>query len=257
MGLRICSLSSGSAGNCIFVASEKTRLLIDSGIPLARVEKSLRVLDCPCGDVSVLVTHAHSDHICGVGALVRKYDAAVYSHYLCGGGGFGARRFCEFGDGDFYVGDLLVSPFRVSHDVPTVGFMIHGANGKISVLTDLGYLDDRTKERVADSDIIFIEANHDEDILRANDNYAYFLKKRILSRQGHLSNADCAAAVAYFAERGVKQVILGHLSRENNYPELAFNTVSNALADGGIEEGADVKIEVAPAERMSGLYGVV
>lgn len=260
MGLRVCSLSSGSTGNCTFVASDSAAVLIDAGIPLSRIEKSLRVFSVPCDKVSVLVTHTHSDHISGIGALESKYGVPVYAHSLsadvkdkCG---LAADRFTEFGDGDFGIGDLLIAPFRVSHDVPCVGYRVYNRGKKVSILTDLGRVTDGIINSVADSDMVIIEANHDEELLMNNPKYTFFLKKRILSDSGHLSNAACAAAVVRLAAGGVRQIMLAHLSRENNYPELAFRCVADALAANGIREGKDVNIEVAAASRMSGLYEI-
>lgn len=258
MSLKICSFSSSSSGNCIYVASEKTKILIDSGIPLSRVGKSLRVLSQSCDDLSVLVTHSHSDHISGIAPIVSKYGAKVYAHSLSDipteEFDFGYNT---FSDSEFTVGDILVSPFRVSHDVFTLGYSLIHQNKKISVLTDLGKIDLGVISAIKDSDIIFIESNHDEELLRNNPKYPAFLKRRILSDRGHLSNSACAQAITILAENGVKNFILGHLSKENNYPELAFRTVCNILRANNIVEGEDVNLEVAPFDKMSGLYNVV
>ena len=258
MGLKVCSLSSGSSGNCIYVSSDFTTVLIDSGIPISRVEKSLRVMSCPCDETSVIITHTHSDHISGVPSLTAKYSTPVYAHYLSGEikdkRDFVGKCLHEFGDNDFCVGDLLISPFRVSHDVPCVGFEIFCGGKKVSIMTDLGYVTDNMIKKISDSDMVIIESNHDEELLKNNPKYSYFLKKRILSNSGHLSNAACAAACVKLAQSGVRQIMLAHLSRENNYPELAFSAVSDELSRNGIKEGRDVSIEVAPASKMSGLY---
>ncbi len=258
MGLKVCSLSSGSSGNCIFVSSDTATVLIDVGIPLSRVEKSLRVFSCPCDKASVIITHTHSDHISGVPSLTAKYGVPVYAHYLSRDivdkRDFRADCLKEFGDNDFCVGDLLISPFRVSHDVPCVGFSVLCGGKKVSVMTDLGYVTENMINKVSDSDMVIIEANHDEELVKNNPKYPYILKKRILSAGGHLSNSACAAAAVKLAEGGVKQIMLAHLSRENNYPELAFSTVRDALSENGIKEGKDVMIEVAPASRLSGLF---
>ncbi len=258
MSLKVCSLSSGSSGNCIFVSSDNATVLIDAGIPLSRVERSLRVFSCPCDKTSVIITHTHSDHISGVPSLTAKYKVPVYAHYLsreiANKRDFDATCLKEFGDDDFCVGDLLISPFRVSHDVPCVGFSVLCGGKKVSVMTDLGYVTDKTIGGVSDSDMVVIEANHDEELLKNNPHYPYYLKKRILSDKGHLSNSACADAVVKLARSGVKQIMLAHLSRENNYPELAFSAVKDELTKNGIVEGKDVMMEVAPASKLSGLY---
>lgn len=258
MALKICSLSSSSSGNCIYVASGKTKILIDSGIPLSRVGKSLRVLSESCDDLSMLITHTHSDHISGIPQLCASYGAKVYAHHLSSEikdtqQFIGAEIF-EFGDSEFSIGDISVTPFKVSHDVPTVGFSLCHQNKKISVLTDLGKIDLNVISALKGSDFVFIESNHDEELLRNNRKYPFFLKRRIFSDTGHLSNGACAQGLTILAQSGIKQFMLGHLSKENNYPELAFKTVCNILNANGIREGIDINIEVAPADRMSGLY---
>lgn len=258
MALKICSLSSSSDGNCIFVASEKTKILIDSGIPLSRVGKSLRVLSQSCDDLSVLITHTHSDHISGIPQLCSNYGAKVYAHNLNSETNYSEQfnkfNIFEFSDSEFSIGDISVSPFKVSHDVPTVGFCLRHQNKKISVLTDLGKIDLPLISSLKGSDLVFIESNHDEELLKNNYKYPVYLKRRIFSDKGHLSNSASAQAISILAQSGVKQFILGHLSKENNYPELAFKTVCNALNAAGIEEGGDINIEVAPFDKMSGLY---
>ena len=261
MGLNVCSLSSGSTGNCTFVSSGATTILIDSGIPLSRVEKSLQVLSSSCEKASVIVTHTHSDHISGIPPLAAKYGANVYAHYAAAPDiadklGVETKLLHEFGYGDFYVGDLLISPFKVSHDVPCVGFSVYNDGKKVTVMTDLGHVTDNMIKAVSDSDMVIIESNHDEELLMNNRKYSAFLKRRILSPNGHLSNSACASVVVELAKSGVQQIMLAHLSRENNYPELAFRTVADELERNGIKEGRDVAIEVAPASKMSGLYSI-
>ncbi len=260
MGLKICSLSSSSSGNCIYVASDTTKILIDSGIPLKRVGNSLRVLSSSCDGLSVLVTHTHSDHISGIPKICAEYGAKVYAHRLSSDlrykREFWETDFNEFGDADFTIGDILVSPFSVSHDVPTVGYVLSCGNKSVSILTDLGVLSGDNLNKIKNSDLVFVESNHDEQILMNNPNYAYYLKRRILSDKGHLSNSACAEVVAHLAKSGIRQFVLGHLSKENNYPELAFKTVERRLFADGIKEGTDVRIEVAPYDRMSGLFEI-
>ncbi|MCL2861704.1 MAG: MBL fold metallo-hydrolase [Firmicutes bacterium] len=237
--LQLCTLSSSSKGNSIFIGSQKTSLLIDCGIPLGRLEKSLKVLGKRADNLNLTITHDHTDHTSGVGRLIEKYKAIL-------------KRDTQ----DFTVGDLLVSPFKVPHDIECYGFSVHHKNSKISVLTDLGEIENEALKRISDSDIVVIEANHDERLVQENRCYPYHLKKRILSSYGHLSNRDCAKACLYLVQSGVKQIILAHLSESNNYPELAFRTVVDYLYQHGVAEGEDVKIEVAGANRMSGLYEV-
>ena len=255
MSLRICSLSSGSAGNCIYVASDTTKILIDAGIPSARIERSLRVLNTDCSNLSVLVTHAHNDHVSNL-AFAASADARVYAHFLSASvARRGKFKFTEFEDEEFTIGDISVKPFHVPHDVPCVGYTLRVGNRAVSVSTDLGEADGTVVNEISCSDVVLIESNYDEELLQKGA-YPWHLKKRILSKNGHLSNAACGDVCASLVNGRVRQIILGHLSRENNYPELAFNTVAARLRGIGCIEGKDVSLEVAPACRMSGLYEI-
>ena len=256
MSLRICSLSSGSSGNCTYVATEKTGILIDAGISSERIERSLRVLNAGRVNLSVLVTHTHSDHVSNL-AFAAQSGADVYAHFrsapeVIKRGGF---RLVEFGDEEFTIGDISVTPFRVPHDVPCVGYTLRSQNRAVSIVTDLGEASEAVINGLSFSDVVLIESNHDEGLVQSGK-YPWILKKRILSREGHLSNAACADICSRLIEGRTRQIILGHLSRENNYPELAFNTVAARLASEGCIEGRDVSLEVAPAHCMSGLYEI-
>ena len=259
MSLKVCVLGSGSAGNSIFVRSDEVKILIDLGLSPARVEKSLKVLGETSDGINVLLTHCHGDHVAGADKFVRRHpDAHLYCDGACYRsiadkiGAAYASLTPEYGD--FYIGDVTVSPFRVDHDVPCAGYGIYSGGHKITVSTDLGVFPDSLLERAADSDVMVIECNHDERLLKQNPHYSYRLKERILSSHGHLSNRACGEAIARLADRGVKQFVLAHLSRENNYPELAFETVREALDERGLE--SKVNIEVAQQDGMSGLFEV-
>lgn len=260
MGLKICSLFSGSTGNCTYVSDGKTRLLIDAGVAPNKAEKALKVLSADCDDISVLVTHRHSDHISGLAALVKKHpQILVYAHekiaddILSAGVPLGNIK--TFSDSDFYIGSITVSPYRLSHDVFCVGFCLVSEGKKITYFTDTGYLSESALEAAADSDLVMIESNHSPELLMANKKYSYPLKKRILSPKGHLSNEDCAAAVVKLASCGVRHFILAHLSKENNYPELAYSVVHDALERANL--AGSVGLEVALADKLTGLMEIV
>lgn len=257
MSLKICSLSSGSKGNCVFVSSPTTKLLIDAGIPVDRIQKSLRVLGATCENFSVLVTHNHKDHTLSVPAFAKKFGANVYVHtdstkehkekgYILK----------EISYDSFTIGDITITPFRVSHDVPCVGFKIENGLKSICYLTDVGYVPNDTLEIIKDNDILFIESNHCEELVLGGS-YPQMLKNRILSTKGHLSNTDCARVCVSAVRSGrVRQIILGHLSDNNNYKELAFETTCKELASAGFTEGVDVRVEVAIQNTMSGLFEI-
>ncbi len=262
MSLKVCVFGSGSTGNCIFVSGENSKILVDLGLPAARVEKCLKALGVTPDGITVILTHCHSDHIGGVETFLRRHpDVKLYCHEDCY-----ESITAKLGDagnilvpvgGDYFIGDVTVSAFRVSHDVPCVGYSLLSAGKKVTVATDIGKVPQKLLDIFGDSDLMVLESNHDVELLNHNPSYSPFLKKRILSDKGHLSNLACAECVRYLACHGVKQVVLAHLSRENNYPELAFETCKNLLLANGIAEGRDVKLEVAYADRMSSLFEIV
>lgn len=256
MGLKVCCLGSGSTGNCIYIASETTAVLVDQGLPLTYVEKCLRVLNAP-SKPSIVVTHAHADHIGGIPAFVKRFGTTVYSGRaaytdLCLRGV--PETYLNMCDETFSVGDITVEPFAVSHDVPCCGYTFASDGGKVSVATDLGHAPKRVLDAMSDSGLVVLECNHDEELVKHNANYSYFLKRRILSDRGHLSNAACAEAAAYLACRGVRKIILAHLSQENNSPEEAESAVRDRLAVAGC---CDVRLEVAPPDRMTELCEII
>jgi len=263
MGLRVCSIASGSKGNCIYIASNKCCLLVDLGISLARVETALKSLGTTGGRIEgLLLTHCHSDHISGVESFVKKYGVYVFASTQMTDGLYGKlgvtlrRKIVPIEENDFFIGDITVSPFAVSHDVPCLGFSFYSDGAKISVATDLGSVGNIVMSKIADSDIVLIEANHDEQILKSNPKYPYHLKQRILSNCGHLSNTRCGEVITKLYEGGVKQVILGHLSESNNTPELALKTVKEILKNNFIEPDKDISITVAIQEKMSAVYEI-
>ncbi len=254
MALRVCSFASGSAGNCIYVASDTTDILIDAGICLKRIKECLAAVGAG-KNPNVLVTHTHSDHVAHLRRLVSNFSPSVFVHASIFGqvnamlGGY--DKLVPF-DGDFYVGDITVSPFRLSHDVPCVGFSLINMGKKVSVLTDTGAVTSENLDRIAGSKAVFIEANHDEKMLLANDRYSYMLKRRILSGQGHLSNSACAAAVVRCVRSGASDIVLCHLSRENNSPSQALCTTQAAIDAAGLR----ARLSVAYQDKMSELIEV-
>ncbi len=255
-------MGSGSKGNCIYVGCNNTNILIDMGLPIRRIEKSLAVIGVNPSSVSVLITHEHSDHIKTTDAFVKKYGSSVYAHEACREG---ICRCCDldvgeyvfFGDDDsFYVGELSVAPFNVSHDVPCVGYSIEGNGKKLSVATDIGKVTPSVLKAIIGSDLVVLESNHDRVMLEKNAVYPRYLKNRISSGKGHLSNDDCALTIRSLVATGTKQVVLAHLSEENNCPELAFETVKRVVEEGGYVEGKDIKIEIAEQDRLSSMFEI-
>ena len=260
--MKVCVLGSGSSGNCIFVSSGESKILIDLGLCATRVEKSLAVLGEDCNGINILITHSHHDHTSGVEGFCRRHpDAKIFcygeSAYEVKSRIRSAQDSLSTFYGDFYLGDITVSPFRVSHDVDCVGYSLLCAGKKVTVATDLGVMTDRLVENMADSDLVIIESNHDERLLMANASYSPPLKRRILSDRGHLSNDTCARTVEKLVLAGVKQFVLAHLSRENNYPELAYQTTRDRLLTRGLKEGNDYVLEIARQDKMSALFEII
>lgn len=233
--MRLCSIASGSSGNCIYVGSEATHLLVDAGISGKRTENGLRELGLTMGDIDgILVTHEHADHISGLGVIVRKYEIPVYAtagtiQAMQENGGLGMLEpelFHEVReDQKFIIKDLTVNPMQISHDAAQpVGYRISYGKKKVAVCTDLGVYNDYTVECLKGMDALLLEANHDVNMLQVGP-YPYYLKKRILGDRGHLSNENSGRLLCRILHDGLKTVFLGHLSKENNLPELAFESV--------------------------------
>lgn len=235
MSLKICSLTSGSKGNCIFIGSARTSLLLDAGVPLKRINASLEAIGESMPS-HVLLSHTHSDHYAYVPALVREGAVLHYGRMTRRFVDVPGEEFC----GDFCIGDITVSPFSVSHDVPCCGYSFYSEGSKVTVVTDLGFMPKATLEAISDSDAVLIESNYDPGMLDANPRYPAYLKARISGSRGHLSNAEAAECSAYLAGKGVKHILLGHLSEQNNTPELAVRSAEETLMKYGLSGAAKI-----------------
>ena len=266
MGLRFCSLASGSSGNCQYIASEEFGILLDAGLTGKYIEKCFSEIGEKIEDVSgILVSHEHSDHVKGVGVLSRRFNIPIYANTSTWEamkdklGEIKEENRKTFHTGiDFEVGDITVRPFGISHDaVDPVAFSFRHDKVKISVTTDLGYVNEETKEEMLGSDLLMIESNHDVEMLKMGK-YPWFLKKRILGSKGHLSNETAGEVIAEMVggSRPVTHVLLGHLSRENNFPELAFETVKGVLASKKITMGLDINVDLTYRNRVSRYYHI-
>ena len=251
--VKFCSLYSGSSGNSIYIGTERTKLLIDAGVSGVKIAGALREIGVRPEQIDgILITHEHADHIKGVGIFSRKFDVPVYAREKT----WAAMR-QEIGPvkeehvrmidrGYFTVGDIDVCNYSIPHDAADpVAYTFYIYNRKISVATDVGCVTEAVYENVMESDLALIESNHDVELLK-NGRYPWPLKKRILGDRGHLSNEHAAALAAALAQRGTRYICLGHLSQENNEPELALAAARSALAECGIRTGRDVFVNVAP-----------
>lgn len=249
--MKICTLSSGSKGNCTYVESGDQAVLIDQGLSLRELEKRAAGVGLDLGKVRLIaVTHEHTDHIKGVQAFCDKYGvkafispiscAAAYQKYAITSV-FETSAF----DLGTAVGDMYITPFRVHHDAAyTVGFQIEDGKKTLCTATDLGYVTAAAGKRMSRADAVLLESNHDKLMLQ-NGKYPYSLKVRIAGKEGHLSNDDAADVGVKLVQAGVKRIILAHLSQDNNTPATAYNTVVSAMTAAHITQGRDVKVDVA------------
>lgn len=265
--MRLCSIASGSSGNCIYVGSGETHLLVDTGISKKRIEESIAELGVSGEDLDgILITHEHVDHIQGLGVFSRKYKVPIYATRGTICGICGCKSLGEMPEGlyheiksdeRFQIGDIEVLPFAISHDAnePT-GFRLEADKKAVAVATDLGYYDDYIIENLKGLDAIVLEANHDVHMLEVGP-YPYPLKQRVLGRLGHLSNELTGRLLCNILYDNLKHIVLGHLSKENNYAELAVETVKLEVTMGDTPyNGDDLPLMVANRDKMSEVLNV-
>ncbi len=254
--MRICNLSSGSEGNSTYVEVGNTKLLVDGGLSASKLSQSLSKINVQASEIdAILISHEHYDHISGIDAFASKFKTKIYAHKKIWGlldkKLFRTEQFQKniFFSESFVIKDAFIQTHEVSHDAThTSAFTIGDGKNSFSIITDLGKIEKEVLNFASKSALVYIESNHDENMLRLNPKYSFFLKQRILSGQGHLSNFACAKAIENFAQNGTRQIVLSHLSKENNTPELAYNSVCSFLKDHGIIEGKHIKIDVATTE---------
>lgn len=244
--MQITVFASGSTGNCSLVTGGGVGLLIDAGISLRRMTAALTNQGIRPENIDgVLVTHEHSDHISGLAMLSKRHAVPIFTTHTIANRLRGMLPETEElireivpGEG-FEVGGLSIAAFRTPHDsADSVGYRIE--NGAVlSFATDTGCITEELIEGLLGADTAVIEANHDEEMLRYG-RYPVYLKRRILSDTGHLSNNNCGILAKMLAENGTKRIILGHLSQENNCPESALKTVETAI------RGCSVELYIAP-----------
>lgn len=243
MSIRFSILASGSTGNAMIVESNDVTLLIDSGLSAKRVEQLMEERDTKGSELNgILITHEHADHIKGVGAIARKYDLPVYANEKTWEelnkqiGELADEKKVVMDTGSMLdFGSLKVESFGISHDAAEpVGYCFHDGEEKLSLATDLGYVSQRVKDKIGDSDVLILESNHDIEMLRIG-RYPWNIKRRILSDLGHLSNDAAGEALCDLASSRTNRVYLAHLSRDHNMMDLARLTVNNILEDSGFD----------------------
>lgn len=259
--MKICTFASGSSGNCAVVSVGDTNILIDAGISLRRIKNSLEKLGLePSMLNGIILTHDHSDHTKALKMINKYYALPVFASEGTGNAvcfGLPELRPCltTFTPGDtFIIGDIEIKSFPTPHDSPeSVGYTLKAGGKTLSFATDMGYVTRGIFRAIMGSDTVVIESNHDPDMLKRGP-YPYHLKQRILSQKGHLSNHDCGRLAAELIKTGTKRIILAHLSKENNTPRLAYDTVKKAISESGIDEKTEFSLTVAEAGDPGPVY---
>ena len=240
MGVKLTILGSGSAGNCAYVETEETRILIDAGFSVRQIRQRLASIGrTPESLHGILITHEHSDHIQGLAGLANRLRIPIYCNRPTQeaiadalDAGFDFRLFTT--GGHFEVGDIAVDTFTIPHDAQDpVGFLLRTRDANIGFVTDLGHVTKLIVERVRPANALVLETNHDVKMLQDCVRRPWSLKQRILGRHGHLSNEDAAAAAEQIVTAELRHLYLGHLSRECNRPELAHRVMSSRLQEIG------------------------
>ena len=260
--MNLCSIASGSSGNCIYTGTDKAGILIDAGISAKRIEQGLASIDRNIKEIKgIFVSHEHSDHIKGLGVLARKHHIPIYGTK---GTIEAVKNTASLGaiDEDLYriiqaeedvvIDDLVIKPFRISHDAAEpVAYRMECGTKSAAVATDLGFYNQTVVDKLQKLDVLLLESNHDIHMLQVGS-YPYQLKCRILGDRGHLSNESAGKLLCHLLHDDLKAVFLGHLSKENNYDELAFETVKLEIALGSDKyKPEDFLIEVAKRESVS------
>lgn len=260
--MKYCSIGSGSSGNCHYVGYKDTNILIDAGLSGKRITKGLDEIDVDASKLNgIFVTHEHSDHIKGVGILSRKYDLPIFVNYKTWNaikekiGKVKEENIKIFeNDTNYAVGDMEIKPFSITHDAADpVGFKMTDGKESIAVATDIGHISENIKNNLLGSKLVVLESNYDKEMLLMGS-YTYALKKRVMSDIGHLSNEDAARFAVELIKNGAEDILLAHLSRENNFPALAFETSNHILTENGMKIGKDADVEVLMRDDRSKLF---
>lgn len=262
MKLKFCSLYSGSSGNCQFIKTQNTTILVDAGLSGKKIQNGIaNIGEDPKNVDAIFITHEHMDHIQGAGILSRRLDIPVYANEKTWEAmspiiGDVKSHNIKIINETVEVGDLTLQVFDISHDaVNPVGYNIYYKNKKISLVTDTGCINDNIINCIKDSELLLIESNHDEDMVLIGP-YPWPLKRRVLGEFGHMSNDTAGNLVSKVIKKGREIVLLGHLSKENNFPELAYKTVENILKENGIDVNPGVNLDMTYRDRSSKVYEI-
>ncbi len=262
MNLKFCSLYSGSSGNCQFIKTEKTSILVDAGLSGKKIQQEMiKIGEDPQKINAIFITHEHIDHIQGAGVLSRRFDIPIYANEKTWSamrsiiGDIKSHNIKTMSE-DAEVGDIFIQSFDISHDAASpVGYNIYHKNKKISMLTDTGCINASIINSITDADLLLVESNHDEDMVLIGP-YPWSLKRRVLGEFGHMSNDAAGNLITKVIKKGTEIVLLGHLSKENNFPQLAYKTVENILIENGIDVNPGVCLDMTYRDRSSNTYEI-
>lgn len=249
------TLASGSSGNALVLSWDAGHILVDAGISCRRIRQGLQTLGLDLPDLdAVCITHTHSDHISGLQTLLKHTDCPVCASPAAGRDLLRRTVLLEDrlqeAEGTFFVKDCAVTAFPTSHDAPgSRGYRFDTPDGSFGLLTDSGVVTAEAEAVLPGVDLALLEANHDVEAVRSGP-YPYFLKERILGPGGHLRNEDAAAFAVTLARAGAREIVLAHLSQENNSPAMALRAVEAALRAAGLSP----RLSAAPRDRLSGAY---
>lgn len=247
---KFCNLYSGSSGNCSFVGTDNINILIDCGESQKKILTALESIGTNINQINaIVVTHEHSDHVKTLGAISKKYNIPVYANEKT----FNnmpeqtelikeENRKIFNTDDHFEIGDLQIHPFHIPHDAAEpCGYNIYSENNKISIATDIGHMDNSILKKLEESKFLLLESNYEPEILKYAK-YPYYLKRRISGPNGHLSNQEASDTIIKLLSTGVNNIMLGHLSKETNFPELAYKTVMDEIINNKINNNLTLNV---------------
>lgn len=260
---QFCSLYSGSSGNCSLVQTNTTKILIDAGESAKKIGEALEKINIePSSINAILVTHEHSDHVKGLGVFSKKFKIPVYANIETWNSMPKQKEKMDndnihtFSFDKFSIGNIDIKPFSIPHDAANpCGFSFYHDNKKMSIATDIGHMNKEVINNLSNSSFLLLEANYEPEVLKCSS-YPYILKERIKGPTGHLSNSDAGKTISFLSNYGLKNVMLGHLSKENNFPELAYKTVVEELIQNNIDENT-LHLSVAKRYEVSPIIDVI
>ena len=262
MKLKFCSLYSGSSGNCHYIKTENATIIVDAGLSGKRIQQEIsNIGEDPKKIDAIFITHEHTDHIQGAGIMSRRLNIPIYANEKT----WEAMSPCigdvkshniKLLDDSTQIGDLVIKSFDISHDsAHPVGYNIFYKNKKISLVTDTGCVNETIASSIMDSDLLLVESNHDEDMVLIGP-YPWPLKRRVLGEFGHMSNETAGHLISSVIKKGTEIVLLGHLSAENNFPQLAYKTVESILLENSIDVNPGICLDLTYRDKSSKVYEI-